>query len=125
MRSAKGANRATVVLVTAGSEEQAGLIAHSLVGERLAACVNIVSPIRSIYRWNGEVHTDTEHLMIIKTRANLVVKLAKRVKALHSYEVPEIIALPIVAGARPYLDWLLASTIAPSRAAGKSRRRRK
>jgi periplasmic divalent cation tolerance protein len=116
------ATRACVVFVTAGSEEQAGLIAHALVGERLAACVNIVSPIRSIYRWNDEVQTDTEHLMIIKTRAKLVPKIEARVKELHSYEVPEVIALPILAGARSYLDWVIASTSVPAVAAGKSPR---
>jgi periplasmic divalent cation tolerance protein len=121
MTSDAGTTGAAVVFVTAGSEEQAGLIAHALVGERLAACVNIVSPIRSIYRWNDEVQTDTEHLMIIKTRAKLVAKVEARVKELHSYEVPEVIALPIVAGARSYIDWVLASTIAQPGVVSKSR----
>lgn len=113
---------ATVVFVTAASEEQAGLIGHALVAERLAACVNIVSPIRSIYRWKDQVQVDTEHLMIIKTRANLVPKIESRVKELHSYEVPEVIALPIVAGAKPYLDWVFESTIALPGAVSRSRR---
>jgi periplasmic divalent cation tolerance protein len=113
-----------VVFVTAASEEQAGLIAHALVGERLAACANIVSPIRSIYRWNDEVEVDTEHLMIIKTRARLVSRIAARVKELHSYEVPEVIALPIVAGAKSYLDWLLASTM-PSSSPRKAKARKR
>jgi periplasmic divalent cation tolerance protein len=113
---------AAVVFVTAASEEQAGLMAHALVGERLAACVNIVSPLRSIYRWNDEVQTDSEHLMIIKTRANLVSKIEARVKELHSYEVPEVIALPIIAGAKSYLDWVFESTIAAPRAVSKGRR---
>jgi periplasmic divalent cation tolerance protein len=113
---------AAVVLVTAASEEQAGLIAHALVGERLAACVNVVSPIRSTYRWNDEVQTDTEHLIIIKTRANLVAKVEVRVKELHSYELPEVIALPIVAGAKAYLEWLFASTRAAPRAVSTGRR---
>lgn len=107
------------MFVTAGSEEQATSIANALVGERLAACVNIVSPIRSVYRWEGEVQTDTEHLMIIKTRADLVPKLEARVKELHSYEVPEVIAIPIVAGAKSYLNWVLASTIEAPREAIK------
>ena len=63
-------SRATLVMVTAGSEEQAATIGRALVGERLAACVNIVGPIRSIYRWQGEVQNDSEHLMLIKTRPN-------------------------------------------------------
>lgn len=121
MKNDTATTGATVVLVTAASEEQAGLIAHALVGERLAACVNIVSPIRSIYRWDDEVQTDTEHLMIIKTRAKLVAKVELRVKELHSYEVPEVIALPIVAGAKTYLDWVFASTIAAPPAVPKSR----
>ena len=107
--------------MTAGSEEQATSIANALVGERLAACVNIVSPIKSIYRWEGEVQTDTEHLMIIKTRANLVAKLEARVKELHSYEVPEVIAVPIVVGAKSYLDWVLASTDRTRRARSADR----
>jgi periplasmic divalent cation tolerance protein len=107
--------RAAVVLVNAASAEQADSIAHTLVGERLAACANIVSSIRSVYRWKGEVETATEHLMIIKTRANLVAKVEARVKELHSYEVPEVIALPIVAGAKSYLDWVFESTAATRR----------
>ena len=98
--------QAAVVLVNASSEQQALRIANALVGERLAACANIVSPIRSIYRWQGEVQTDTEHTMIIKTRAKLVAKVEARVKELHSYEVPEILALPVVEGSKAYLDWL-------------------
>jgi periplasmic divalent cation tolerance protein len=121
MKAAAAMTRASVVFVTAGSEEQAESIARALVGERLAACANIVSPIKSIYRWKDEVETDTEHLLIIKTRANLVAKVAARVKELHSYEVPEVIALPIIAGAKSYLDWVLGSTTAPS-AASESRR---
>jgi len=103
-------SRATLIMVTAGSEDQATSIAQALVGERLAACVNIVGPIRSIYRWQGEVHDDSEHLMLIKTRASLVSKVERRVRKLHSYEVPEVIALSIVGGSKPYLEWLLDST---------------
>ncbi len=102
---------AIVVLVNAASEEQAVSIANVLVREQLAACANIVSPIRSVYRWQGAVHDETEHLMIIKTRASLVAKVEGRVKALHSYEVPEVIALPIVAGSASYFDWIFDSTV--------------
>jgi periplasmic divalent cation tolerance protein len=116
---------ASVVFVNAGSAEQAEAIAQALVGEKLAACVNIVSPIRSIYRWQDAVQTDTEHMLIIKTRANLVAKIEARVKELHSYEVPEVIALPIVAGAKSYLDWVFESTIAPPRRAIKRKVPRK
>ncbi len=113
---------ARVVLVNAASEEQALSIAKALVTERLAACANIVSPIRSVYRWEGAVHDETEHLMIIKTRASLVAKVEARVKALHSYEVPEVIALPIVAGSSSYLDWVFDSTAAEPRTARKAPR---
>jgi periplasmic divalent cation tolerance protein len=122
MKNTAVSTGAAVVLVTAGSEEQATQIAHALVSERLAACANIVSPIRSVYRWNDEVQTDTEHLLIIKTRANLVAKVAARVKELHSYEVPEVIALPILAGAKSYLDWLFSSTIVKPSPANTPRR---
>jgi periplasmic divalent cation tolerance protein len=111
-------------MVTAASEEQAVSIARALVGERLAACANIVGPIRSIYRWQGEVHDDSEHLMLIKTRASLVSKIESRVRQLHSYEVPEVIAVSIAGGAKPYLEWLLDSTSsAPVSRARKGRRK--
>ncbi|MGH7964957.1 MAG: divalent-cation tolerance protein CutA [Candidatus Binatia bacterium] len=95
-----------VILVTAGSEAEAEKIAKALVEERLAACVNIVNPIRSIYHWEGKVADDREWLLLIKTRADSFSAVADRVKALHSYQVPEVIALPIVAGTEEYLRWL-------------------
>jgi periplasmic divalent cation tolerance protein len=96
-----------VVLVTCGSEEEASRIAHALVAGRLAACVNILdSPVRSIYRWKGSVETATEHLLVIKTRRARVAALEAAVKRLHSYQTPEIIALPIAEGSRRYLAWL-------------------
>ncbi|HXQ22576.1 MAG TPA: divalent-cation tolerance protein CutA [Candidatus Acidoferrales bacterium] len=103
-----------VVLVTAAAAEEAERIATALVTERLAACVNIVGPIRSIYRWNDQVQHDAELLLIIKTRAALFAALDVRVRALHSYATPEIIALPITAGAAAYVDWLHEAT-APAR----------
>lgn len=111
MKTNTASKPAVVVLVNAANAEQADSIAQTLVDERLAACANIVSPIHSVYRWKGEVETATEHLMIIKKRANLVAKVEARVKELHSYEVPEVIALPIVAGAKSYLDWVFESTV--------------
>jgi len=95
-----------VVLMTAGSAEEATQLARTLVSERLAACVNIVGPIRSIYRWQGKVEDNSEHLLIAKTCADLVSRLAERVKALHSYQVPEVLALPVLYGWPPYLEWL-------------------
>lgn len=95
-----------VVLVTAGSQEEAQQIAQSLVKELLAACVNIVPGVTSVYCWEGEVQRDQEWLLIVKTRREVLDSLIRRVKALHSYDVPEIIALPLVGGSEVYLRWL-------------------
>jgi periplasmic divalent cation tolerance protein len=99
-----------VVLVTVGSREAAEAMAETLVGERLAACVNVVGPVRSIYRWHGEVCRDDEHLMIVKTTRSRYAELERRIGELHTYEVPEVIALPIERGAASYLAWLRAET---------------
>ena len=99
-----------VVLVTCGSEEEASKIAHALVDERLAACANIISPIRSIYRWQGKILDEREWLLVVKTQETRFQDLEKRVKSLHSYQVPEIISLPILAGSSSYLNWLEEST---------------
>ena len=100
-----------VVLVTCGSEEEASKIAHALVDERLAACANMISPIRSIYRWQGKIWDEREWLLVVKTRETRFQDLEKRVKSLHSYQVPEIISLPILAGSSSYLSWLEESTV--------------
>jgi periplasmic divalent cation tolerance protein len=102
-----------VILVTAGSEAEAEKIATALVEEHLAACVNILSPIRSLYRWEGKVADDREWLLLIKTRAERFAAVEAKVKALHSYQVPEVIALPIVAGAEGYMRWLRESVSEP------------
>ena len=99
-----------VVLVTCGSEEEATKIANSLVGESLAACVNIISPVRSIYRWEGKIWDEKEWVLIIKTQKKRFEELERKVKSLHSYSVPEIIALPIVEGSESYLEWLEETT---------------
>jgi len=99
-----------VVLVTCGSEEEASKIAHALVDERLAACANIISPIRSIYRWQGKILDEREWLLVVKTQETRFQDLEKRVKSLHSYQVPEIISLPILAGSLSYLNWLEETT---------------
>lgn len=101
------------VLVTAGAREEAERIAEALVMERLAACVNVVGPITSIYHWEGRVERGQELLLVIKTRAALFEQLEARVKSLHSYQNPEVIALPISAGTAAYLDWLRGETRAP------------
>jgi periplasmic divalent cation tolerance protein len=102
-----------VVLVTVGSREEAERIAEALVTERLAACVNVAGPITSIYHWQGRVERGQELLLIIKTRAALWDQLEARVKSLHSYQNPEVIAVPISAGAAAYLGWLRSETLAP------------
>jgi len=99
-----------VMLVTVPSDDEARRIGRTLVDERLAACVNVVGPVRSIYHWDGAVQEDTEHLMVVKARRADVEALAARVRALHPYDVPEVIALDVVAGSAPYLDWVRSST---------------
>lgn len=101
---------AIVVLVTVGSEREAETIATVLLEERLAACVNVTSPVRSLYRWEGRIADDREWQLIIKTQARLFEALAARVRALHSYDVPEVIALPVLAGTADYIDWIQNET---------------
>jgi periplasmic divalent cation tolerance protein len=99
-----------VVFVTCDSEEEGLKIANALVEEHLAACVNLVSPIRSIYRWEGKIWDEKEWLLIIKTQKDRFEELEKKVKSLHSYSVPEIISLPIEKGSSAYLDWIRENT---------------
>jgi periplasmic divalent cation tolerance protein len=101
-----------VVLITVPSRETGQVIANLLLERKLAACVNIISPITSIYTWEGQPHTDEEALLIIKTRLDLFEeRLIPAVQAVHPYDVPEIIALPILMGSRKYLDWMDEATI--------------
>jgi periplasmic divalent cation tolerance protein len=96
-----------VVLVTCGSRAEARRIARAVVTRRLAACANLLeSPVQSVYRWKGKVEEAWEFLLLLKTSKALLGALEAEVKRLHSYEVPEFIALPIVAGSRAYLQWL-------------------
>lgn len=99
-----------VVLCTVPDEDSAQSIAHALVAEGLAACVNVLPRLTSVYRWEGEVTSGEELLLIIKTRQERYAALEARVKELHPYTVPEIIALPIQHGSKDYLDWLIQST---------------
>lgn len=94
-----------VVLVTTGSREEAIAIARALLQSHLAACVNLL-PVQSLYTWKGEIQEDEEWQLLIKTDLNAFEALAAKIKALHAYEVPEIIALPIVSGSEPYLQWI-------------------
>lgn len=95
-----------VVLITAPDEDEAVNIAGKLVTEKLAMCVNIVRDVRSFYEWEGKLEDDNEFLLIVKTLKESFRKLSERVTEMHSYSVPEIVALPIVDGSRDYLDWL-------------------
>ena len=99
-----------VVLVTAPDAETAARIARALVEERLIACANLVPGIRSIYRWEGQVADESEVLLVLKTRASRCAAVAARVKDLHPYALPEVVALPVVDGSEAYLDWVLAES---------------
>jgi len=114
-----------IVLMTAGNQEQANRIARVLVDERLAACVNVVGPIRSVYRWRGAVEDETEYLLLAKTQAAWYARLERRVKELHSYEVPEVLAISPSSGSARYLQWLMESTASEARRAGQPRMIRK
>ena len=98
-----------VVLVTTATHEEGASIGDTLVTERLAACVNIIPAIESIYRWEGKVTHDREALMVIKTTDERYPEIERRVKELHSYSTPEVIALKIDRGSAGYLDWLRES----------------
>jgi periplasmic divalent cation tolerance protein len=99
-----------LVLVTCGSRKEARKIARALVGQRLAACISEIGvPVASTYRWKGRVESAKEFLLLIKTSKRRFVAVRDAVRKLHSYEVPEIIALPIAGGSRAYLDWIAAS----------------
>ena len=99
-----------VVLITSLSKEEAEAIGHFLVERRLAACANLLPGITSIFSWEGKICTEREFLLILKSKRSLFEKLKVEVKKLHSYSVPEIIALPIVAGSEEYLNWLQENT---------------
>jgi len=100
---------ALVVLLTVPNAETAEKLAEALVGERLAACVNVLDGVRSTYRWKGAVERDDELLCICKTTRAAFEQLRARVVELHPYEVPEVIALPVELGHAPYLAWIMAS----------------
>jgi periplasmic divalent cation tolerance protein len=98
------------VFTTVEKREEADRIASSVVNRRVAACAQVVGPIRSTYWWKGKVEQAEEWLLMMKTREDLFSALEKEIKAIHSYEVPEIIALPIVAGSASYLQWIDEAT---------------
>ncbi len=103
-------SEAILVMVTCGSSQEAEKIAQLLLEERLVACVNIAGRIRSLFHWEGAIARESESLLLMKTRAECFDELSRRVKEVHSYEVPEIIAMPIMVGNPDYLDWIREST---------------
>ena len=98
-----------IILSTAGSEDEARRIAQALVERRLAACINIVGPIQSVYRWKGAVESAAEHLLIIKTTAAAFPRVRDAIRELHSYDLPECVMLSIEAGSEDYLNWIAES----------------
>ena len=105
------ARQTAIIFVMAGNEDEATRIARSLVDERIAACANIIGPVRSIYRWRDAVEQASEHWVVIKTRRQLCSIVERRVREMHSYEVPEILALTPSTGSARYLDWILETTM--------------
>jgi periplasmic divalent cation tolerance protein len=101
---------AVVVLVTAADADEAARLGRTLVDERLIACANVIGPIRSIYRWEGRVEDAAEYLLLLKARAADVPAVDARVRALHSYAVPEVLALRVAGGSGAYLAWLVDAT---------------
>jgi len=99
-------NAYIIVIVTTASKQEAEKIVQRLLKERLIACANIIGPVSSFFRWSGKVEKAEEYLTFMKSRRDLLEKLAETVKALHSFEVPEILVLPVVGGSKAYLDWL-------------------
>ena len=103
---------AVIVLTTVGAAFDVVGLAQTLVGEHLAACVNVLSPMQSIYRWQGQIHVDDERQLVIKTSSDRLEALQLRLTALHPYELPELLVIDVARGSQPYLDWL-ASVTAP------------
>ncbi len=99
-------NQFIIVIVTVSSKKEAESIAQTLLQEKLIACANIVGPVSSHFHWEGKVEVAEEFLVLLKSRMDLFDALSARVKGLHSYEVPEILAIPVVAGSKAYLDWI-------------------
>ncbi len=101
-----------LVLVTCGNLEEAETMAKTVVQEKLAACVNLVSPaspVRSFYMWEGALQNEPETLLVLKTREERLAALEQRIQSLHSYAVPEFIVLPVISGSKAYLDWVAHS----------------
>ena len=108
-----------LIMVTVNSEEEGAKIAKTLLSEKLAACISM-TPINSFYTWQDKINQDSEWQLSIKTRSNLFEQLAQRITTLHNYDVPEIIALPVIAGSSPYLNWIAENTKSDSKNLGVS-----
>jgi periplasmic divalent cation tolerance protein len=112
-----------VIFITAGSPEEARTVAEALLKQRMAACVSIVPEVHSLFWWEGHLDSGNETLLFIKTKASLLDDIVRVVKEVHSYDVPEIIALPLIGGNQDYLDWIgkevLQSTGLPLRGANE------
>ena len=102
--------QSVLIYITASDDEEAAVIARTLVEERLCACANVIGPVRSFYRWDGKVQDGREVVVMAKTGADRVVAVSERVKALHSYDLPCIVALPIEGGNADFLDWVVKET---------------
>lgn len=113
-----------IVFVTCANAEEGAKIARALVTQRLAACVNISSPIRSIYRWQGKLSDDQEVLLVIKTARPLFDRVRRLVEKLHSYQVPEVVCLPIIDAAPNYLNWLTSSVRAETAPTSRAEKRK-
>jgi len=100
--------QAIVVFMTAATKDEASRLAEMLVSKSLAACVQIMPEMESVYRWQGKIERQPEVLLIAKTMSSKFAELEREVVALHSYDTPEIVAMPLAAGSRPYLEWLTA-----------------
>jgi len=101
-----------MVLTTCNSSETSSLIAEALISNKIAACVNIIKGVESVYQWQGKIEHDKEILLIIKTRESLFSQVEQSIQELHSYELPEIIAVPIMTGEKNYLNWIQSATLA-------------
>jgi periplasmic divalent cation tolerance protein len=107
--------KAVLMLVTAGGRDDAERLGEALVVERLAACCNVVPTVASFYYWNGQLQRDHESLLLIKTLESMAAAVEEYVRSHHTYEVPEIITVPIEGGSSAYLDWLQGQVAKPSR----------
>ncbi|MEW6322025.1 MAG: divalent-cation tolerance protein CutA [Acidobacteriota bacterium] len=104
-----------IILTTFPADGDAAALARTLVDERLAACVGVLPLMQSIYRWNGRIEEAGERQLVVKTTAARVDEVRERITALHPYEVPELLVLPVAGGSEAYLDWIATETAAPDR----------